>query len=282
MSLALREVWTAFRRAPGLGVLSVFTIAFSLFAFGLFGLVAYNTRLALERLEERVEIRAYVTEGTEADAVAAAVGDVRAFPEVASVTYVTPEDALKKARIEMAEFQDVFEPEFLPASLEVRLRPGMRSPEMVKAVSDRLKAYNFVDDVRYGEEWVQKFYSVRRAATAAGIVLGIAFAFAAMIIIGSTIRTSVLARSTEIGIMRLVGATDGFIRAPFLIDGLLKGLIGGMMAVGLMWITRAALTATVFSFQFFPTPVLIGGVVVGAVIGLLGSAVSVGRQLQRV
>ncbi len=282
MSLALREVWTAFRRAPGLGVLSVFTIAFSLFAFGLFGLVAYNTRLALERLEERVEIRAYVTEGTEAAAVAAAVGDVRAFPEVASVTYVTPDDALKKARTEMAEFQDVFEPEFLPASLEVRLRPGMRSPEQVKAVSDRLKAYSFVDDVRYGEEWVQKFYSVRRAATAAGIVLGIAFAFAAMIIIGSTIRTSVLARSREIGIMRLVGATDGFIRAPFLIDGLMKGLIGGTLAVVLMWVTRAALTATVFAFQFFPTPVLLLGIFVGAVIGLLGSALSVSRQLKRV
>ena len=282
MRLALREVWTAFRRAPGLGVLSVFTVAFSLFAFGLFGLVAYNTRLALERLEERVEIRAYVTEGTEADAVAAAVGDVRAFPEVASVTYVSPEDALKKARTEMAEFQDVFEPEFLPASLEVRLRPGMRDPEQVKAVSNRLKGYSFVDDVRYGEEWVKKFYSVRRAATAAGIVLGIAFAFAAMIIIGSTIRTSVLARSREIGIMRLVGATDGFIRAPFLIDGLLKGLIGGALAVALMWVTREALTATVFAFQFFPTPVLLLGILVGAVIGLLGSAVSVGRQLKRV
>jgi len=282
MRLALREVWTAFRRAPGLGVLSVFTIAFSLFAFGLFGLVAYNTRLALERLEERVEIRAYVTEGTEVDAVAAAVGDVRAFPEVASVTYVTPEAALKKARTEMAEFQDVFEPEFLPASLEVRLRPGMRTPEQVKAVSERLKGYAFVDDVRYGEEWVKKFHSMRRAATAAGIVLGIAFALAAMIIIGSTIRTSVLARSREIGIMRLVGATDGFIRAPFLIDGLLKGLIGGTLAVALMWVTRAALTATVFAFQFFPTPVLLLGIFVGAVIGLLGSAVSVGRQLKRV
>ena len=282
MSLALREVWTALRRAPGLGVLSVFTVAFSLFAFGLFGLVAYNTRLALERLEERVEIRAYVTEGTEADAVAAAVGDIRAFPEVANVTYVSPEDALKRARVEMAEFKDVFEPEFLPASMEVRLKPGMRDPEQVKAVSKRLNGYPFVDDVRYGEEWVQKFYSVRRAATAAGIILGIAFAFAAMIIIGSTIRTSVLARSREIGIMRLVGATDGFIRAPFLIDGLLKGLIGGVMAVVLMWVTRAALTATVLAFQFFPTPVLLLGIVIGAVIGLLGSAVSVGRQLKRV
>ncbi|HYW51271.1 MAG TPA: permease-like cell division protein FtsX [Gemmatimonadaceae bacterium] len=282
MRLAFREVWTAFRRAPGLGFLSVFTIAFSLFAFGLFGLVAYNTRLALERLEERVEIRAYVLEGTETDAVAAAVGDVRAFPEVASVTYVTPEDALKKARTEMAEFQDVFEPEFLPASLEVRLKPGMRTPDQVKAVSERLAGYSFVDDVRYGEEWVQKFYSVRRAATAAGIVLGIAFALAAMIIIGSTIRTSVLARSREIGIMRLVGATDGFIRAPFLIDGLMKGLIGGVLAVTFMWITRTALTATVFSFEFFPTPVLLLGILVGALIGFLGSALSVGRQLKRI
>jgi cell division transport system permease protein len=282
MRLALREVWTALQRAPGLGLLSIFTIAFSLFAFGLFGLVAYNTRLALERLEERVEIRAYVTEGTETDAVAAAVGDIRAFPEVANVTYVSPEDALKKARVEMQEFKDVFEPEFLPASMEVRLKPGMRDPDQVKAVAKRLNGYPFVDDVRYGEEWVQKFYAVRRAATAAGIVLGIAFAFAAMIIIGSTIRTSVLARSREIGIMRLVGATDGFIRAPFLIDGLLKGLIGGVMAVGLMWITRAALTATVFTFQFFPTPVLLLGILAGAVIGFLGSAVSVGRQLKRV
>lgn len=282
MPLALREVWTAFRRAPGLGMLSIFTVAFSLFAFGLFGLVAYNTRLALERLEERVEIRAYVTEGTEADAIAAAVGDVRAFPEVAKVTYISPDDALKKARVEMAEFKDVFEPEFLPASLEVRLKPGMRDPDHVKAVAKRLNGYPFVDDVRYGEEWVQKFYSVRRAATAAGIILGIAFAFAAMIIIGSTIRTSVLARAREIGIMRMVGATDGFIRAPFLIDGLLKGLIGGSLAVLLMWVTREALTATVFAFEFFPTPVLLLGVVAGAVIGLLGSAVSVGRQLKRV
>lgn len=282
MRLALREVWTAFSRAPGLGVLSVFTVAFSLFAVGLFGLVAYNTRLALERLESRVEIRAYVTEGTETDAVAAAVGDVRAFPEVASVTYVSPEDALKKARVEMAEFKDVFEPEFLPPSLEVRLKPGMRDPETVRTVARRLNGYPFVDDVRYGEEWVQKFYAVRRAATAAGIVLGIAFAFAAMIIIGSTIRTSVLARAREIGIMRLVGATDGFIRAPFLIDGILKGLIGGLMAVALMWVTRAALTATVFAFEFFPTPVLLLGIVIGGLIGLLGSAISVGRQLKRV
>jgi cell division transport system permease protein len=282
MRLALREVWTAFRRAPGLGFLSVFTVAFSLFAFGLFGLVAYNTQLALERLEERVEIRAYVTEGTEADAVSAAVGDIRAFPEVAAVIYVTPEDALKKARTEMAEFKDVFEPEFLPASLEVRLKPGMRSPEQVKAVAKRLNGYSFVDDVRYGEEWVQKFYTMRRAATAAGIVLGIAFALAAMIIIGSTIRASVLARGREINIMRLVGATDGFIRAPFVIDGLLKGLIGGAMAVGLMWVTRAALRATVFEFQFFPTPVLLLGILVGALIGLLGSAFSVGRQLKSV
>ena len=81
--------------------------------------------------------------------------------------------------------------------------------------------------------------------------------------------------------MRLVGATDGFIRAPFLIDGVLKGLLGGAIAVTLMWLTREALTATVFAFEFFPTPVLLFGILAGAVIGLLGSAVSVGRQLRR-
>lgn len=282
MALALREVWTAFRRAPGLGLLSVFTIAFSLFAFGLFGMVAYNTQRFLDRLEERVEIRAFLTDGTETEAVSAAVGDIKAFPEVAAVTLVGPQEALKRARAELAEFNDVFEPEFLPTSLEIKLKPGMRDPARVKGVADRLAGYTFVDDVSYGEEWVRKFYTLRAAATASAIILGVAFALAAIIIIGSTIRTSVLARAREIGIMRLVGATDGFIRAPFLIDGMVKGVIGGAIAIGLMLVTLTVLRAIGLDIAFVPGLATVAALAIGALLGLVGSALSVGRQLRKV
>ena len=223
MSLATREAFNGFRRSPVLSVLSIMTIAFSLYAFGLFGLVALNIRAALAQVEDRVEIRAFVADGTTAEATSTAAGDIGAFPEVQSVTFVTSEEALERARKDLGEFSDVFEAGILPASLDVQLKPGFRDPATVKAVADRLKTYDFADDVRYGEEWVQKLYRIRNIATLAGIVLGLAFAGVAVIIIGSTIRMAVLARAREIAIMRLVGATDGFIRSPFLIDGAVKG-----------------------------------------------------------
>ena len=95
---ALREALATFRRAPLLSMLGVITIAFSLFAFGLFGLVAVNIRDALSSIEDRVEIRAFVTDGTPVETVSAAMGDVGAFPEVARVEYVSPEQALIRAR----------------------------------------------------------------------------------------------------------------------------------------------------------------------------------------
>src|SRR5690606_28291515 len=127
-----------------------------LFAFGLFGLVYLNLRDALAQVEERVEIRGFVAEGTSAEATSAAVGDIAAFPEVASVRYVSDVQALERARRELGEFEDVFEAGILPASIEVRLREGKRDPESVRSVARRLEFYDFIDDIRYGEEWVEK------------------------------------------------------------------------------------------------------------------------------
>lgn len=281
MRLALREVWTAVRRAPGLSLLGVLMIAFSLFAFGLFGLVAWNIRTALDKAEERVELRAYVVEGTGSEAIGAAVGDIRAFPEVAAVDFVSPEQALERARAELSEFRDVWEPEFLPASLEIRLKPGMRDPTTVESVARRLQGFPFVDDVRFGQEWVRKFAAVRNAVTWAGVILGVAFALVSVVIIGATIRMTVLARAREIAIMRMVGATDGFIRLPFLIDGVLKGIAGGLVA--LLLVRLAPLAAqSVIDTEFFPAWVAWGGVLAGAALGFVGAALSVGRQLRRV
>jgi cell division transport system permease protein len=280
--LAIREALIAFRRAPLLSALSITTIAFSLFAFGLFGLVALNIRSALRTVEERVEIRAFIAEGTPIEAVAAAMEDVHAFPEVAAAQYVSQEDALIKARRELGEFSDVFESDFLPASIEVRMKPGFGDPETVGAVAARMRTYPFVDDVRFGEEWVAKLHRIRTIATVVGIVLGLAFAAVAVIIIGATIRMTVLAREREISIMQLVGATDRFIRAPFLIEGFVKGILGGALALLLTWLASAMIGRYFLEAEFFDSRLAAIGVVGGALIGLVGSALSVGRHLRRV
>ena len=139
MRLALREALIGFRRAPVLSVLSITTIAFSLFAFGLFSLVAVNIRKTLSDVESRVEIRAFLADGTAVEVVSAAMGDIGAFPEVSRVEYVSPDSALARARAELGEFKDVFESAFLPASIDVRLREGHRDPATVRTVVDRIK-----------------------------------------------------------------------------------------------------------------------------------------------
>ena len=276
------EALTASRRAPLLSILGVVTIAFSLFAFGLFGLVAINIRKALEQVEERVEVRAFVSDSTEIESVAAAMKDIGEFPEVARVDYVSKEQALERARKEMGEFADVFEAGVLPASIEVHLRPGMRDPTTVKSVADRIGTYHFIDDVRYGEEWVAKLYRLRNIATVAGLALGVAFAAVAIIIIGATIRMTVLARAKEISIMRLVGATDMFIRLPFLIDGLVKGVLGGLLALVFVWVANRVVNEYFIQTIFFNREMIFLGIVGGAFMGVLGSLVSVGRHLRRV
>lgn len=283
MKLALREVLLAVRRAPLLSALGVITIAFSLFAFGLFGLVAVNIRDALRQVESRVEIRAFIADATPIEAIVTAVGDIEEFPEVAQAAYVSPDSALATARRELGEFADVFEAGVLPGSIEIRLKPDYRDPHSVKAVAARVGAYSFVDDVRYGEDWVAKLYQIRTIATIVGIVLGLAFAVVAVIIIGTTIRMSVLAREREIGIMRLVGATDMFVRLPFLIDGFVKGVLGGFLALALTGLASALIDhALGFHTVFFTPGIAALGVLGGALIGLAGSAISVGRQLRRV
>jgi cell division transport system permease protein len=277
-----REALTASRRAPLLSALGIVTIAFSLFAFGLFGLVAINIRRALDQVEERVEVRAFVTDSTDIESVAAAMKDVGTFPEVVRVDYVSRENALERARKEMGEFADVFEAGVLPASIEVHLRPGMRSPAIVKSVADRIRTYPFIDDVRYGEEWVEKLYRLRNIATVSGIALGVAFAAVAVIIIGATIRMMVLARAKEISVMRLVGATDMFIRLPFLIDGLVKGVLGGLLALLFVWVANRVINEYFIQTVFFDREMIFVGIVAGALMGVMGSLVSVGRHLRRI
>jgi cell division transport system permease protein len=174
----------------------------------------------------------------------------------------------------------------LPASLEIQLKDGFRDAAHTAAVAERLKGYGFIDDVRYGREWVEKLDRLRNIAGVVGLTIGLAFAAVAVVIIGVTIRITVLQRAREIAIMRLVGATNGFIRGPFLLEGMLKGLLGGLVAVALAYGTyllfRGQVELATSGIVFLKPAQTVLGVVFGICIGLGGSLVSVGRHLRNV
>jgi len=287
--LVSREALLSFRRAPLLSALSVTTIAFSLFVVGLFGLVALNLRAALRGVEERVEVVAYLLRGTPPETIATASEDISAFPEVQTVDYVSAEQALARARTTMVEFRDVYrdlEVNPLPASLEISLKEGFRDAEHVRALADRVKAYQFVEDVRYGRDWIERLDKLRNIAGLVVMTIGLAFAVVAVVIIGTTIRMTVLQRAREIAIMRLVGASDWFVRSPFLLEGALKGFLGGALAVLLSYLGYLLFQGNQLGsgtgLVFFQ-PIHIALIMLfGTLLGLSASLVSVGRHLRNV
>ncbi len=288
MRLMLREALQSFRRAPLLSVLSITTIAFSLFTIGLFGLVAINMRQALRDVGTRVEVVAYILRGTPLESITVAAQDISAFPEVLAVDYIDEEQALAQAQAELVEFRDAYRDlrvNPLPASFEIQLKEGFRGADDVAAVAERVGGFGFVEDVRFGREWIERLDQIRNIAGLVGLVIGIAFAAVAVVIIGTTIRMAVLQRAREIMVMRLVGATDWFIRGPFLLEGAIKGMLGGILSIGLAYGTFLAFsrnTTALSGLVFFDPIHLVAGVLFGVALGLGGSLVSVGRHLKDV
>lgn len=285
----LREALRTFRRTPLLSALSVASIGFSLFTIGLFALVALNFRQSLQTLAERVEVVAFVLRGTPPETITVASQDIQAFPEVLEVRFVSEEAALSRARSELVEFKEAYrdlEANPLPSSLEIRLKPEFRNAETAQAIAERLRGFPFVDDVRYGRDWVQRLDRLRNLAAGVGFVIGLAFAIVAVVIIGVTIRITVLQRATEISIMRLVGATNRYIRGPFLLEGAIKGILGGLLATLMCWLMfevfRGSTGELSGGLVFFGSPQIAVGLVFGIAIGLLGSMLSVGRHLRNV
>jgi cell division transport system permease protein len=290
MNLLWREAFLSFRRTRALSALSVTTIAFALFVTGLFGLVALNLRGAIRGVAERVEVVAFVYRGTPSQTLTVAMQDIAAFPEVLDVAYVSEDEALKRAKQELVEFQEAYqdlEVNPLPPSLELTLKPQFRDAQHAGLVAERLRGFDFIEDVRYGRDWVQRLDTLRNLAGLVGLAIGLAFALVSVVIIGVTIRMTVLQRTREIQIMRLVGATDWFIRGPFLLEGAVKGLFGGVAALILCAAVLGVFKANglgmgIGGIQFFGFGEALLLVLFGVALGFGGSLVSVGRHLKNV
>jgi cell division transport system permease protein len=282
---AIREALAAFRRSPVLTGLSAAMVALALFVVGLFGLATYNLRLALTAVEEQVEVVVYLRDDvrqSEIDLAQTALADI---PEVAQVRYVSKREALQRAQQDIPEFAEIFsgvDVNPLPQSLELELRPEARNQETVDAVSDAASSYPFVEDVRYGREWVDDLFTLRRVGAVTSAVLGGAFFTVAALIIGTALRIAIFARREEIYVMRLVGATDAFIRRPFLLEGAMYGLLGGLMAWLLTWATYRTVYAFIFSVAWIPGGWVAAGLAAGVGFGMFASGLSIRRHLREV
>jgi cell division transport system permease protein len=285
MSYTVREAFTAFRRAPVLASLSAAMIALSLFVIGLFGVVAYNIRQVIEDVEARVEVVAYLRDDAPPQRIETLRAEITALPEVSGVRFVSREEALQIARAELKEFESIFatlETNPLPASLEIHLRPHQESAESVRAIATRVQRDPIVEDVLYGNDWLDKVFLLRSVAGTATSILGFGFAAVATLIIGAAIRLAIFARRDEIIIMQHVGATGWFIRKPFLLEGLLTGLVGAVLAALATYGAYRVLTQYVVALEWIPGLWIAGGIAAGALLGLLSSSVAVRRHLRAV
>ena len=285
MRYALREALAAFRRAPVLTGLAAAMVGLALFVVGLFTLAAFNLQEALTEAEARVEVVVYLREDVRRAEIDLAQDELSSLPEVQGVRFVSKEMALETVRRDLPDLEAAFSDlavNPLPASLEVRLRAGFRNRETVERVAGLAASYPFVEDVRYGAEWVEKLFALRRVAAASVAVMGGAFALVAALIIGTALKIAVFARRDEIYIMRLVGARDGFIRLPFLLEGAMAGLLGGVLAAFLTYVTFRAVYAFLFQLSWIPGAWVLLGVSAGAAFGVIASGFSVRRHLREV
>ena len=231
-----------------------------------------------------MEVVGYLVEDAGDERLAVARREIETYPEVADVRYVSKPEALLNASRELPEFSDVFsdlEVNPLPASLELRLRDGYRTPEHVRSVAERLESYEFIEEVRFGQDWVERIFTLRRIAGGAALLLGGAFALVAVLLIGTSVRMAILARAAEIEIMQTVGASEGYIQRPFLSEGLLTGLGGGLGAFGLTWGAHQLINDVFVSLAWLPDSWIVIGLAAAALLSMLAAGYAVWRELGR-
>lgn len=283
MSVALREAFTALRRTPLLALLSMGLVALALYVPGVFGLVAWNLSAAIGDLESRVEVVAWLRDDAPEPAIELARAELGLQPEVAAVRYVSQDSALARARRTLPEFSDLLDglaANPLPASLELELTEGLRTAGSVDRVAELVAAYPFVERVDYGREWVERIFELRRVAGVAALGLGGIFAFVAAVLLTLAMRISVYARRDEIRVMRLVGAHPATVQLPFLLSGVVTGLLGAIVAVAATRATFAVLDERFVDLRWIPAGWVVLGVLAGLAFGLVAAMAGVQRHMK--
>lgn len=288
---------------------AVITIFLSLFIIGLFIVGSVLVNSAIGNVEDQVTIQAYISDDASDEAVEAYQDKLERMDNVKNVEFVSKEDALEEYSSSISSNADATLSALdgqnpLPRSFRIE----MEDPSQVEAMADEIKADSdfreIVDDantdvddkdadvaenVRYGQEEVSRLFQLTNYIRIAAVVLVALLTFVAFIFINNTIRLSITARRREIAIMRLVGASNGFIRGPFITEGVLQALLGALFSIGVLELFRNLVipkVASGISFMSFNVPMVIyyatygALVLLGVIIGLFGSAIAMRRYLK--
>jgi len=268
---------------------SIITVAATLFIFGVFLIVAQTINMGVESVESKVEIKAYLIDEITTQEQANVETILQGVEGVKEITYESKEEAFDKFKERLGEDNAILagfseERNPLPNSFVVSLE----EPEAAMRVEEALTGVRGVEDVGNERETVERIIGLAKIIRTMGVVIFIILVLVSLFLISNTIKLTVYSRRREIGIMKFVGATDWFIRWPFLIEGMIMGLIGGIIAVAVVFFAYQLVYADITQSLFYaglvkPSEVLnsfswqFG--LTGLVIGALGSFIALKRFL---
>ena len=283
----LEEALTSLWRSRLVNTLSIGTIAVSLFVVGAFLAVAGRLSEVVSRWTEKIQVIMYLEEPIEQRVLDSLLNRLRDDPAVDSFDIVSREQALARFRTLFRDLsslpEDLGENPF-PASLEVNLKAGHQSPAEVERLAKAFAEVPGVREVQYDLLWVERLATGVRLVRGLGSFLGGILVLAGIFTISNVIRLTIYAREDELDIMRLVGATQAYVKGPFVAEGMIQGGVGGLVAAGLLWAALAWLSRDLSSTDligaaaFRLPPSVAGSLVVGGmVVGVIGSLVSLSR-----
>lgn len=280
-------------RAGWGGVASITSIAVSFVIIGIFILLIQHFNALVAEWKEQLEVAVFLDDQITPLQLEMLTRRIENEAAVKAFTFTTKEEALANFRRELKGQESLLEglgDNPLPASFQLKIREGYQSPVALKGLSAFLSRLEGVEDVQYGQEWVERIAQAARLIRLLGIIIGSVLTLGSAMIVSNTIRLAVYARAQEIEIMRLVGATKAYIRTPFLVEGMLQGGLGAALALSVLFAAYRFVAPTFnLASPLFPTATgqgflassmmagLVGG---GAVIGALGSSIAVSRFLK--
>lgn len=271
-------------------VVTIGTITLALLIVSLFLLVFVNLENAAQSWSEKVQVTVYFDRELSGQEQSAFRGKVLALSGASRVNYVSREEALKRFRERLRGQETLLDgvrPEILPTSLEISLKSSNRDNEGVETFVRALKKVPGITEVQYGEEWVRRFNTFLNFLRLVGALLGSFLVVAVIFIVSNTIKLTIYARRDELEVMSLVGATRFFIKAPFLIEGIIQGGSGALLAMALLFGLYETFLYNAGNFltfdpaasglSFLPPEYLGALLLAGIVLGFLGSLTSLKR-----
>jgi len=289
MSYAFRDAFRSIRRNKVMSLASVATVAISLLILGCAWLLVINTHYLATTMESELEINIYLNSDVTREQAEGMKAELAGLPGVESVTFVSKEEGLKSLEERFGKDTDLLQAlggnNPLPDMYRMKAQEAAQVPELAAAV-EKMEG---VEKVRYGQGMVERLLSLTQWLRTVGVIVIVAVSLAAVFLIATSIRLTVFARRREIGIMKLVGATNWYIRWPFFLEGMIIGFVGALIAVGALHFfymqlaQNVALTISFMSIMSDKTvlyTIYRNLLLMGTAIGALGSAISLHRFLK--